>query len=209
MGGLSGRTRRAAAMASLALLLTTACTVSVDGDKDPGKTPHATAPTDAKGVEVWDLRTLPSASDVGMRADEDHVTYETRKPRRVRFLLPEGKGLETRIYLLIFERIMHKDPADPTRPTGIDFDTKPMPLDAAYSVMRDGLTSFGLDASPVDDWRTKIERRPSTGPSADLTIEGGGNTVVGYLDIGVGGIFQPLDGDDSVTIQYHVNLYGH
>ncbi|KAA1398057.1 hypothetical protein [Aeromicrobium ginsengisoli] len=208
MGG-SSRRARCAVLAVLGLLLTTACTVSFGGDKDPSTAPQATAPTDAKGVEVWDLRTPPSAADVGMRADKDHVAYETRKPRRVRFLLPQGKVLETDIYLLVFERIMHEDPADPTRPTGMDFDTKAMPLDTAYSVMHDGLTSLGLSTSPVDEWRAKIEGRPSSGPSADLTIEGGGNTVLGYLDIGVGGIYQPLDGDDSVTIQYHVNLYGH
>ena len=194
-------------MALLGLLLTTACAVSFDGDVNPHKTPHPTASTDAKGVEVWDLRTPPSASDVGMRADQDHVAYETRKPRRVRFLLPEGRVLETEIHLLIFERITHQDPADPSRPTGMDFDTTAMPLDAAYSVMRDGLTSLGLDTSPVDQWRTKIEKRPKSGAQANFGIEGGANTKIGYLSIGVGGEFDPFDGDSSAHISYHVNLY--
>ncbi|KRC64188.1 hypothetical protein ASE12_05060 [Aeromicrobium sp. Root236] len=191
----------------LAMLLTAACTVTFNGRHDAGRTPHPTAPTDANGVEVWDLRTPPSAADVGMRADEKSVVYETDEPRRVRFLLPEGKELKTKIYLLIFQRIAHEDPADPTRPTGIDFDTRAMPLDTADGVMRDALTSFGLGTSAVDTWRTKIEERPKSGAEADFDIEGGGNTKIGYLSIGVGGNFDPVDGHNSAHITYHVNLY--
>jgi len=191
----------------LGLLLTTACTVDFNGPDDHVKTPHATAPTDADGVEVWDLRTRPSAADVGMTADKDYIAYETDEPRRVRFLLPQGKELDTEIYLLIFQRIAHEDPADPTRPTGIDFDTKAMPLDTADAVMRDGLTALGLGTSPVEAWRTKIEERPTSGAEANSGIEGGGNTKIGYLSIGVGGEFDPSDGDGSAHITYHVNLY--
>ena len=189
------------------MLLTTACTVTSNGAHDAGRTPHPAAPTDANGVEVWDLRTPPSASDVGMHTDRDHVAYETDEPRRVRFLLPEGKELDTTIYLLIFQRITHQDPTDPTRPTGIDLDTKAMPLDRADAVMRDALTSFGLGTSAVDAWRREIAERPRSGTSADLGIKGGGNTRIGYLSIGVGGEFDPFDADGSAHVTYHVNLY--
>ena len=102
---------------------------------------------------------------------------------------------------------MHEDPADPTRPTGMDFDTNAMPLDTAYTVMRDGLTSFGLGTLPVDEWRAKIEGRPKSGPSADLSLEGGGNTQIGYLSIGLNGEFDPVERDGSAHITYHVILY--
>ena len=209
MGGSSRRARCAAVTALLGLLLTTACTVSFNGDKDPSKTPHATAPVGKDGVEVWDLRTPPSAVDVGMRSDKDLVGYQTDDARRVRLLLPGDRVLETKVYLVAFDRIAHQDTADPTRPTGMDLHTGSMPLNTAYRVMGASLEAFGLDTSPVSAWRAKIQGRPKSGPSANLRIEGGDNTVIGYLDIGVGGVYDPFDGDDSVNILYHVNFYGH
>ncbi len=148
--------RRVIAMVLIGLLTTTGCTVSFNGDdKDPSgkETPHAAAPTDDNGVEVWDLRTPPSADDVGLRADKDYVGYETRKPRRVRFLLPEDHELTIDATLVVFDRVMHKDPADPTRPTGMDFRMAPMPLETAYKVMSTSLKAFGLGTEPVDTWR--------------------------------------------------------
>ena len=198
--------RRAIAIMLIGLLTTTGCTVSLDKDPDGGSTPHATAPTDDDGVEVWDLRTPPSAADVGLR-DKDYVGYETNEPRRVRFLLPDDRELTIDASLVVFDRVMHKDPDDPSRPTGMDFRMLPMPLDEAYQVMKRSLTAFGLDTSAADRWRADIEARPTTGPSTDQRIEGGANTTIGYLNIGVGGVYDPLDGDDSVTIKYHVNLY--
>ena len=97
MGGYSSRSRCAAGLALLGPLMTTGCTVSFNGEVNPDKTPHAKDPVDKDGVELWDLRRPPSAADVGMPADEDSVAYETRKSRRVRFLLPKGKVLETKI----------------------------------------------------------------------------------------------------------------
>jgi len=201
--------RRAVSMMLIGLLTTTGCTVSLnddDTDSGDGKTPHAIAPTDDKGVEVWDLRTPPSASDVGLRG-KDYVGYETEKPRRVRFLLPDDRELTIDASLVVFDRVMHKDPDDPTRPTGMDFRMLPIPLDEAYEVMGRSLKAFGLDTSAVDQWRAKIDGRPTSGPSADQRIEGGANTEIGYLNIGVGGVYDPIDGDDSVTVKYHVNLY--
>lgn len=200
--------RRVIVMMLIGLLTTTGCTVSFNGDTDNGhETPHATAPTDDDGVEEWDLRTPPSAAEVGLRSDKDYVGFETRKPRRVRFLLPEDRELTVDAVLVVFDRVMYKDPADPTRPTGMDFRMRSIPLDTAYEVMGESLEAFGLDTSAVDEWRNKIETRPTSGPSADRRIEGGGNTTIGYLNIGVGGVYDPVDGDESVTIKWHVNLY--
>ncbi len=53
----------------------------------------------------------PSAHDVGMPAHKDYVAYETRKPRRVRFLLPEDDELTIDAMLVVFDRVMHKEPA--------------------------------------------------------------------------------------------------
>ncbi len=189
------------------LLATTGCSVSFNRDGNPGptETPHATAPTDAKGVVVWDLRTAPSASDVGMPADEDYVAYETRKPRRVRFLLPEGRKLTIDATLVVFDRVMVPATTDRTVVTGIDFRMAPMRLETAYKVMGASLKAFGLDTKPVEEWRTEIANRPTKGSLASLRIEGGDNTRIGYLTIGVGGVFDPLD-KDLATIKYRVNL---
>lgn len=198
--------RRAISMMVLGLLMTTGCTVSFNGDKDNDKTPHAKAPTNDAGVEVWDLRTPPSASDVGLR-DKDYVGYETREPRKVQFLLPDDRELTIDATLVVFDRVMYKDPADPTRPTGMDFRMAPMPLDEAYEVMGRSLKAFGLDTAPVDQWRNDIENRPTSGVEANHRVEGGGNTTIGYLNIGVGGVFDPVNQDGSAIIKYHVNLY--
>lgn len=202
--------RRVIAMVLIGLLTTTGCTVSFNGDdKDPSgkETPHAAAPTDDNGVEVWDLRTPPSADDVGLRADKDYVGYETRKPRRVRFLLPEDHELTIDATLVVFDRVMHKDPADPTRPTGMDFRMAPMPLETAYKVMSTSLKAFGLGTEPVDTWRQDIENKPTSGVESNRRIEGGGNTKIGYLTVGVGGVFDPVNRDGSAIIKYHINLY--
>lgn len=180
--------------------------MSFNGDTGD-KTPHATAPTDDDGVEVWDLRTPPSASDVGLRDDKDYVAYETKEPRRVRFLLPEDRELTVDASLVVFDRVMYEDPADPTRPTGMDFRMLPIPLDEAYQVMGRSLKAFGLSTQPVDQWRQDIENRPSSGVESNLRVEGGGNTTIGYLTIGVGGVFNPINENDTATIKYHVNLY--
>jgi hypothetical protein len=199
--------RRLIAMVMIGLLTTTGCTVSFNGDNDTGghKTPHATAPTDADGVEVWDLRTRPTAQDVGMPTNKDYVAYETRKPRTVRLLLPQGKVLETKLYLVVFDRITAPATKDKTVVTGMDFHAAPMPLDDAYEVMGDSLKAFSLDTSAVDQWRAKIEGQPATGPSVNLRIEGGGNTELGYLGIGVEGSYDPIDGD-LATISYRANF---
>ena len=202
--------KRAFSTALLGLLMTTGCAVTFSGHADTdGKTPHAKAPVDKDGVEVWDLRTPPSTSDVGMRSDKNYVAYESRKPRRVRFLLPENRELRIDASLVVFDRVMYKDPADPTRPTGMDFRMKPIPLDQAYKVMGRSLKAFGLDTAQVDQWRQDIENRPSSGVESNLRVEGGGNTTIGYLDIGVGGVYNPIGGDNLATIKYHANFYGH
>ncbi len=200
--------RRVIVMMLIGLLTTTGCTVSFNGDDkdtDGEKTPHATAPTDADGIEEWDLRTRPTAQDVGMPDSKNYVAYETDEPRTVRFLLPKGKVLETKLYLVVFDRVTVPATTDKTVVTGMDLHTAPMPLDDAYTVMADSLKAFGLDPEPADEWRTKIENRPTSGPSADRRIEGGGNTVLGYLDIGVGGTYDPVDGDVT-TISYRSNF---
>lgn len=147
-----GMVKPVIAMMLIGLLTTTGCTVSFNGDQHTGrgKIPHAKAPVNEDGVEVWDLRTPPSAQDVGMPDNEDYVGYETDDPRRVRFLLPEDRQLTIDATLVVFDRVMHKDPADPTRPTGMDFRMRPMPLDKASAVMGRSLKAFGLDTGPVE-----------------------------------------------------------
>lgn len=199
--------RRVIAIMLIGLLTTTGCTVSFNGDNEDGdKTPHATAPTDDDGVEVWDLRTRPTAQDVGMPDDKNYVAYETDEPRTVRFLLPQDKVLETKLYLVVFDRVTVPATTDKTVVTGVDFRANTMPLEDAYVVMADSLKAFGLDTKPVDEWRSEIENRPTSGPSANLRIEGGANTVLGYLDIGVGGVYNPINGDDTAIIKYRINF---
>lgn len=179
---------------------------SRDSDTGGDKTPHAKAPTDDDGVEVWDLRTRPTAQDVGMPDSKDYVAYESDEPRTVRFLLPDDKVLETELYLVVFDRVTVPATTDKTVVTGVDFRAKTMPLDDAYVVMGDSLRAFGLDTSTVDAWRAKIEGRPTDGPSATLRVEGGANTELGYLGIGVGGVYNPVNGDDTAIIKYRINF---
>ena len=199
--------RRTIAAIMTVLLVSAGCSVRFNGDPGPDarRTPHATAPTDAGGVEVWDLRTRPTAQDVGMPDSKDYVAYETRKPRRVRFLLPEGRKLTIDATLVVFDRVTVPATTDRTVVTGIDFRMAPMRLETAYKVMGVSLKAFGLDTKPVEEWRTEIANRPTKGSLASLRIEGGGNTRIGYLTIGVGGVFDPLD-KDLATIKYRVNL---
>jgi hypothetical protein len=193
-------------MLLIAILTTAGCAVSFNGHSNAGaRTPHATASTTDDGVKVWDLRTRPTAQDVGMLDDQDYVAYESDTARTVRFLLLEGKVLQTELYLVVFDRITAPATTDRTVVTGVDFRAKPMPLDAC-AVMTESLRSFGLTTSAVDAWQARIEARPTDGPSADRRIEGGANTTIGHLSAGVGGVYDPLDGDDSVTTKYRINL---
>lgn len=111
--------------------------------------------------------------------------------------------LETRLYLVVFDRVTVPATTDKTLVTGVDFRAATMPLNDAYVVMADSLKAFGPDTKPVDEWRAKIENRPTSGPSVNLRIEGGGNTVLGYLDIG--GVYNPINGDNRAIIKYRIN----
>lgn len=193
---------------ALGLMTTMGCTVTVnENSKDP-KSP--TAPTNADGVEQWDLRSRPTAKDVGMTKDEDVVVFETglKDPRPVVMLLPQQRTLRVeKVVLVTFDRIgPPRGMEDTPDPTAMDFRTGPLPLDEADALMRKSLTSFGMSTRPVDDWRAKIDNRPSSGLESQMRIEGGGNTDIGYLDIGVGGVFNPLNENDTAIVKFHVNF---
>ena len=208
-GTLMAMVKRVISMMLIALLTTTGCTVSFNGDTDTGhdKTPHAKAPTDDNGVEVWDLRTRPTAQDVGMPTSEDYVAYGTDEPRTVRFLLPEGKVLETKLYLLVFDRVTAPATTDKTVVTGMDFHARSMPAKDAYKVMGRSLKAFGLGTAPVDQWRQEIENRPTDGYRANMPIEGGDGATIGYLDIGVTGDYNPVDGDNTASLRYRIDFH--
>jgi len=195
---------------ALGLMTTMGCTVTVNEDSKDPKSATPKAPTNADGVEQWDLRSRPTAEDVGMTNDKDVVFFETGPgdPRPVVVLLPQQRTLRVeKVSLVTFDRIGPspgmKDTPDPT---AMDFRSGPLPLDEAYALMRKSLTSFGMSTRPVDDWRAKIDNRPSSGPESQMRIEGGGNTDIGYLDIGVGGVQNPINENDTAVINFHVNF---
>lgn len=195
---------------ALALMTMMGCTVSVDDDADDSSSARPEAPTNADGVEQWDLRTRPTAEDVGLGGGKDVVTYSTgpSAPRPVVVLLPQDRTLRVeKVSLVSFDRVGpppgEKDTPDPT---AMDFRSGPLPLDEACALMKRSLTTFGLSTRPVEEWRAKIEGRPSSGVESQRRIEGGGNTDLGYLDIGVGGVYDPQNEDETAIIKFHVNF---
>lgn len=191
---------------ALGVMATTGCDITTGTGADSGV---GSVPTNSAGVEQWDLRKPPTRADVGMHDGEDFVAYEdSDDPRPIEVLLPEGRALELdNVYLVTFDRITSPSlAATSDSPLQMDFRPKRLRLDDAEELLASSLRAIGADPALAGQWRARVQARPQDGPAADRRIEGGGSAQIGYLTIGVGAVFNPLNDDGMATLKYHVNF---
>lgn len=189
------------------LLITMGCNAFANDD---GRQPTMAAPTNAAGVESWDLRERPTRAEVGMPEGEDFVGYsDLANPRPIEVLLPEGRTLDIAdVTMVTFDRITTRKEAlsQGDGPIAMDFRPEQLPLDEAEQHLADALKAIGADPAAAARWRKDVDNRPTTGLETDQRIEGGGNARVGYLTIGVGAVFNPIAESGKATLKYHVNF---
>lgn len=199
--------RRALALLVLIVVTTTGCSVSVNTGKGAEAGHRPTAPTNAVGVEVWDLRSPPTVEDVKMPDGQDYVGYSTRTARPILVRLPEGHELSIDATLVTFDNLPGPSAAPgktPRAPTGMDFRTAVLDLDDATKVLRRSISALGVEDPSTQKWLREIDQRPRSGASADLPIQGGGGGVdLGYLNIGVGASYDPMS--DRAIVKFRAN----
>lgn len=159
----------------------------------------AAARTVADGLETWDLRTKPGRADVGLLGRAATSSYATKRSRRLRVLLPEGRHAEMHARVVTFQSIssvlMHSDD-----PAAMDVATYVLTRDEAYRLFKQNLTEVGMPTARADDWLEQAKDAESQkGDPNATTVASGAGVKIGYLELGITARFFPREQNADIA----------
>lgn len=170
------------------------------------KSPAPVAPTNADGVETWDLRTRPTAEYVGMEQGRNTVSYGSRDPRQIVLLLPQDVDWElSDVRLVVFEGpySREQDGLAPD-PDGVAIKRPVMSLSRAAEQFRADVATLSMSATHVSDWLERVRGRDR---GAASPVRANHVTQVGDYEVTVTATYRPSrEQGDRATVSVRLNF---